>query len=486
MAIAAPSQADDRYVACDWAAALALYEQALAAAPGDAAAQALPLLIAHCRVELAHDPAALPAPSLPPASGSARERALVKMVQGRALELCRAGAAPRASAVLRLLTGYDPTMADAYRHVLAPGRSAASLAPGDPTPPFRRALGDLDIDAAKAAHRGTRVLLVYRRFYADDDPRQGEVINCLDVTARRFGLDVRRFAVTGDDPSAIAPALLQTVLAERPGVIVYDNQYPSAAPGDAERVRDDIEGVLTLVRQQLGVRVVVSYMDIWQQAQHGPAAMFRGLGTAYDLVQHGHPAVLGAGTPEQNARTFCYMLPAWVPAATVPYGTIARACFVGGISWFNVARVVWWAESARRGLPLDFFESRHLEGAPRSDQDYVNLFAAHQLALNFTRRSGGPTIMTGRSLDIPLAGGVLVEEASADSAYFMTPGEHYVPFETLDDLAALIPALLADPDRRAALRDAGRRWVETYFTGDWFWAGMLTRLSASPGSAGRS
>src|SRR5690348_11399863 len=110
----APSPADQRYVAHDWTGALALYEQARDAAPALAAPNALPLLIAHCRVELAADPTALAAPDLPRATGSARELALVKMVQGRALELCRAGDAVRAAAVLRLLVPYDTTMAETY------------------------------------------------------------------------------------------------------------------------------------------------------------------------------------------------------------------------------------------------------------------------------------------------------------------------------------------------------------------------------------
>src|SRR5258706_8362772 len=117
-----PSPADQRYVAHDWAGALALYQQARDAEPALAAPNALPLLIAHCRVELAAEPTALAAPDLPPATGSAREQALVKMVEGRALELCRAGDAVRASAVLRLLLPYDPTMARTYRPALAPGR----------------------------------------------------------------------------------------------------------------------------------------------------------------------------------------------------------------------------------------------------------------------------------------------------------------------------------------------------------------------------
>ncbi|MEJ0070147.1 MAG: glycosyltransferase [Pseudomonadota bacterium] len=51
-----------------------------------------------------------------------------------------------------------------------------------------------------------------------------------------------------------------------------------------------------------------------------------------------------------------------------------------------------------------------------------------------------------------------------------------MPFESLDDLAALIPELLVDGERRARIRAAGQRWVQTYFTGDYFWAGLLRQL----------
>ena len=49
---------------------------------------------------------------------------------------------------------------------------------------------------------------------------------------------------------------------------------------------------------------------------------------------------------------------------------------------------------------------------------------------------------------------MLVEEHSEGTAFFMTPGTHYVPFETLDDLATLIPQLLADAPGRERLRSA--------------------------------
>lgn len=480
-ALAVINRADRRYVDGAWSDALALYEQVAGLDPPLSELRAVPLAMAHCRLELAADPAALVPPPHAPAQ-PVREEYIAKFLRARALELCRAGETIRASMLQRLLSTVDPAVGDVYRTSFADGRSPRSLAPPDDRdPPFLAAFGVTpeQIAATREAARGKRLLLVHRRFYEATGPCQTEAVACLAITAARFGLSVQEFRFTGGNPAtALAPALLQTILDSRPDVIFYDNRYPWGASHEPEALAAQIAAVFALVRAQLGVRVVLGYMDAWEQALVGPHELYRGLGSAFDLVQYSHAAALGTGTPEQTERTFCHILPTLVPAPTVAPGTIPRACFAGSMSWFNDSRVAWWAETARRGLPLDFFETLHVGGVPRSDQDYANLFAAHQVSVNFTRRYRGPTICTGRTIDVPVAGGVLLEEDSIDSAYFLKPGVHYLPFTTLDDLGAHIEALLGDPARRERMRAAARRWVQTYFTGDHFWAGLLRKLAA--------
>ncbi len=58
----------------------------------------------------------------------------------------------------------------------------------------------------------------------------------------------------------------------------------------------------------------------------------------------------------------------------------------------------------------------------------------------------------------------------------MAPGEHYETFRTLDELAGLTAALLADPARRRRIAAAGQAWANRYYTGDYFWTAILARL----------
>jgi hypothetical protein len=165
-----------------------------------------------------------------------------------------------------------------------------------------------------------------------------------------------------------------------------------------------------------------------------------------------------------------------LPTPTVAAGTIPRGAFVGSVHIGSVPRLFWWAELGRSGVPVDFLETDHAAAAPRPDIEYANLLCEYLAAVNFTRRTNGVPILTGRTIDTLLAGGLLLEEDSVDTRHFFQPGVHYLPFLTLGDLADAIPRLQADPDHRARMAAAGHAWATRYFSGDYFWAALLDRL----------
>jgi hypothetical protein len=475
------ARADQAYAAGDWAAAQTVYDHVAALHPAVVDRLAIGLAAGHCAIERA-DAAALAGWSRVhgPVTGSPRESALAHDIKIRAIDYCRAGEFLRASVLLRFIAPIDPSISVSYANDMLTRRStcAAVLDAPDLTPP--RFLTDYAIDALPVArlkerHRGKRVLSV--RNYGATNTRYGSGEN-VRRGAETFGMTVQEVPNVpppGFDGAGYLAALEQTIAAFGPDVIWWDQMFLSglsAEPDYAEPVAD----LLERVRRKHGIKVVNYYSDVWYVVAYKPGGLYAQLGRAIDVINHCHPTVLALGTDAEKAAVFCCPAPAHIPEPTDAPGAIPRACFIGSIHDGAMPRVVWWAETARAGLPLDFIETIHHPGQELSDLDYINVLRRYQLSLTLSTRKSGAKIFTGRVFDVPLVGGVLLEEHSFDTRYFLQPGVHYVPFETLPDLADLIPEMLADAPRRAQMIEAARAFVARYYTGDYYWAGLLDKL----------
>jgi hypothetical protein len=476
------SRADQAYAAGDWDAARTIYDHVASMHPALAERLALGLASGHCAIERA-DPAALEAWSGPygPATGAAREVALAHDIRVRAMVYCRAGDFLRASTLLRLIAQVDEPTRASYDDGLLTRRSdcATMLQRPDDSPPgfiTDFAIDALPLERLKEHHRGKRLLLVRR--FGDTKQRYG-VSDNLRRSATAFGLEVHEvFSVVqpGAASAAYVPTLANMIESFRPDIIFWDELFLSGISADPAYA-DAIAALLEAVRRRFGLKVIKYYSDVWYVTRNAPHQLHEHLGRCYDLINHCHPAILDRGTAAERAAVFCCPAPAAIEPPTAEAGTIPRACFIGSIHTGGAApRIVWWAEAARAGLPFDFIETHHDRSVQLSDLDYVNVLRRYQLSTTLTMRNTGARIFTGRVFDVPLAGGVLLEEHSHDTRYFMKPGVHYAAFETLPDLAALIPEMLADAPRRAAMTAASKAWVERYYTGDYYWAGMLSML----------
>jgi hypothetical protein len=482
------AEADRRYLDRDWAAALTLYGQVRERDPSRVRELALPIGIGHCRIELAEagDLAAL-ALEPGPCPESARTTAFITKARHRALELCGAGDAVRAARLLRLLSAFDGAISHAYSHGIDRERGPGANRPGPPQidiePRFlaETGLSDAVVSAARERHRGRRVLAVMPRYLR----RQYEVIDNLERAAEHFGLVVREFNTHGhgEQPAAYAGLLFNAILEFRPDIVYYGDLFENDVAAYSPALAEQVAEVLSLARSTLGVRVVRYLQDGWRTAMRVGGDLYAGLGSCVDLVVHQYPCVLGFGSATQRAAVFCFPSPCHLPASTVEPGRIPRVCFTGRIHEWAYARSVWWAETARLGLPIDWqiqlpWDTARMADPPAFDQDFADRLRGYALSLSLVTRLNGVKIMPARTIETLLCGGALLEESSPDTAYFLKPDRHYVTFETLADLREMIPALIVDRPRRLALADAGRRWAVKYFDGDYFWAGLLDKLAA--------
>jgi hypothetical protein len=484
--------AHNHYVRREWSAALALFQTIHARNSRLSAEFGLPLTIGHCAIELGDDDE-MPTSAGGAATGSEREAMLLNDMRTRVYELYRAGDCVRAVALLRLIAPFCPLVGGTYRDGLLDGETVDCIrvrAGGDDREPGM--LAEIAVTPAAIAWMkrrapGTRVLLVARRFHYNNAHRQCEVVDSLGRTAASLGMAVREWNSHWHPPDwshdRYADGLMEAVNDFKPHLIWYDDLFVSGVSAASEAIADRLRLVLEHARRQFGTRVIKYFPDSWAIED---ACVFDGLGSCADLIHHAHPGSLLRASPSERAATFCYPAPYRVAAPTTPAGSIPRASFVGTIYTFNFSRLVWWAEAAKRGLPVDFVAwlpgDQHnadpTRGWQYSDTDYANALQGYRMSINLTRRSNGVKILTGRSIEIPMAGGCLLEESSVDAAYFLEPGVHYLPFTTLADLGAAIGTLLTDEPRRLRMIDAAQRWVTHYYTGDYFWTGLLSRAFA--------
>lgn len=476
--------ADRRYGARDWGAAMTLYRAVHDRNPDLSREFALPLPMGHCAVELG-DPALLA--DLPPVAGSggARESAFLHELRTHAYAFCRAGDFERAAALLRHIAPACPMVGAVYGDGLLErpsARCAALRQHGDSRDPgFIADIAGLsdDIERMRLRHAGMRVLLVIRRFYFNNPDRRCEFADNLNRTAVSYGLAVRELNahwLPDTVPQTQFPDVLAAAIDDfEPHLILFDDLWATGLSAGSPETVGKVRTVLAEARARFGCRIVKSFPDAWMIE---PEKVRAGLGDIIDLVHHCHPGILDRAEREDRARTFCFPYPYEVARPTTPAAAIARASFVGTIYTHNYARLVWWAEIERLGLPVDFtaFLPADLAKASdgqQTDTDYANLLQGYRASINFTRRSTGVKILTGRTLEVPMTGGVLLEEDSFDAGWFLKPGIHYMPFESLPDLQAGLSLLLEDDARCDRIRRDGKAWVDHWFSGDHYWTGVL-------------
>lgn len=470
--------ADRQYEAGNWSAALFLYRGVEQRNRTGALDRGAPIAIGHCLLELhdALDPTELARQLVPPVPEAAR-LARLGAIRIRALVLCRAGDPVRARRLLLFLASFDPGVTGVYLESFIPGRSGCweRSAPGATDEPgFLRdhRWSDAEIAACKARFSETRVLIILPWNYAYGPGER------FTRSAAAFGLDVRTLDLhewlNGVDPAGAAARLQSALDEHRPAVVLHT---AIGELGFAEHLRASLYEATARVfeaeRARHGTRVVACFFDPWVMPKE---RLTLGLGRSVDLVHHCHP-LMHHDDPSLNVPSiYCFPWPILTAPSTVEAGTVPRACMVGSINFATPARLVWWAEARCSEIPIDVIETAFDGANMLTPERYTDVLREHQLIINLTRRVSGVRIVTGRSLEVPSVGGVLLEENTYDTRHLLQPGVHYVPFETWTDLRELVPALLADHDRRRALAIEGQRWVQKHFTGDWFWAGLLTRL----------
>lgn len=188
-----------------------------------------------------------------------------------------------------------------------------------------------------------------------------------------------------------------------------------------------------------------------------------------DLIWSVHPYSTVFSNPAIAAKTtFIPVMTGIDPEAATPAPAAGddRLSFTGSIEASNIHRLYWYLLSRQYPEFLHFSVSDSRSdgmSVEASQALYLDRLQRTKHCLNLCRRSNGDRILTGRSFEVPAMNRLLVQEYAEDVRYYFSAGEHFVEFETADELLASIDDIRNRPEHfRRVADDAHRFFRERY------------------------
>jgi hypothetical protein len=309
-----------------------------------------------------------------------------------------------------------------------------------------------------------KAVLAIRRLWLPEQPgsREHEIPVRLAAAMSDYGWQPLRYHLRSFDRQATVTEDYRAIAAlcreSDADILILDEFWPTrggnTAPGEILRA---------LKRERPGLRLVGLYLDPWVP-EH------------WDAIEEGADILDCFWAPLVTAL---WQRPAFRDKtlfAPVPFGGDAQhaplrpeLAFSGGVQYGNWYRAFWLTAMGDAVLPLRVEVSSHLsEGLNALDgyRAYLQRLGTMGVVLNFSRRSNGSTILTGRTYEVPATGGLLVQERSDDIDLFFVAGRHYLRFETMTDLADIVDLLRTEPERAESIRRAGADFFRENYADD--------------------
>lgn len=395
----------------------------------------------------------LPALAALPAMERAAVRARLSIAPGQlAIQLHAKGDRDRLLLFFDLLASLIPALHGVFADL--PG----SRLPPPPvrTPAKRAAL--MTFPPADRPARPARVILAGRQHWGDERSKLHEIEPRIFEAMVAYGWRVDRQAIPNIFSRASVEQTYERIIAAH-----------RAAPADAIFIDHaglgpyplDMGLMARLRRETRGATLVFYYLDAWQS--EGWDRM-RAVAPLADKIWTVFPILDLWAEPAFRDKMTYVPIPMGVAPETLPApGPMAAPTFQGSIMWANIPRLFWLDGMAALGSPIAVKQSNWTvqEDATAIDSyaAYLTRLSATGLNLNFCLRTTGERIFTGRAIEAPFVGTLLLQERAADVDCYLQEGTHYLGFETLSDLADRIAWVRDNPAAAEAIRVEGCRFV---------------------------
>jgi len=236
---------------------------------------------------------------------------------------------------------------------------------------------------------------------------------------------------------------------------------------EAEYARPARAAMIARLRQELpDLKIVSILFDTWSL---DPVVMTEALAGVDCVWETTSPSLPLWREPAFAGRVLHMQVPHAGNDAGPGAPLDGRLCFCGGVKGYNWHRAFWLAAAAELGLPVEQRLSSHQsDGLPALESYalYMRQIRNAPCSLNLSMRSDLSCIVTGRSFETIISGSLLVQEATPDMDYYFTAGEHYLSFETLAELVAVVRFLAEHRDEAEEVRRCGNAFARERYSDD--------------------
>lgn len=220
-----------------------------------------------------------------------------------------------------------------------------------------------------------------------------------------------------------------------PRVCIFDIEFAFL------NLDSELEPCLETMKENYDVKIAVLF-DAWQPQTK---AMMAQMMPYFDFIWCPMPTSMDLLEPVHQGRAIIFPFPQGVHHEEIKRIRNERNSgggigFSGGVGLANPSRLNWLAAISPYGV-ADIDLSTHYQSALDPIADYTNYLerlARNKASLSFSVRYNGMRVATGRGFEVPLTGGLLLQEFANDMRVYFEPDEHFYEFSGLLNLVEVL------------------------------------------------
>lgn len=367
-----------------------------------------------------------------------------------------------------------------YARLVAASKSGQPV--GDARPSIVRELERVTPEDI-ASLQGRKLLLVMReRFHKDSKARENEMQRNFRLTAKDCGLEVSFFSAdpfihywVHEDEVRIRALteLVKTIKELEPEFVVFDNLC--AQQEDTVLVPELYAKTLTKLKDALNFKLIASYPDAWEPRAFKATNFVSGfVDTIWSLS---YSSYLKCDQRTQNQTA---VVPFPHPRSTnaIQPKKDIDAAFLGTSKEYNFLRSLWILAMEEAQIEYELFLTDAVPKPDRltlTDEEYATLLGRMKACIQFSARDVDTKILCGRVWESIFAGCTLLEEENIETKQLLVPYLHYVPFDSIKQLATAVACMKQYPEQRDAIASQGSEWIHAALSPEKIWAYMLLK-----------